>query len=385
MLTSPDRRDSDSIKWKLFAKPGKDILPMWVADMDFTSPQPVLDAMHERIDHGVFGYSLAPDSLTDTVTHYLKRQHGQSVQARALVWLPGLVPALSVVSRAVGEPDDEVMIMTPVYAPFFSAPADGGKQCIEAPLARDEVSGTYHIDLETLERKVTPKTKLLVLCNPHNPVGRAFSYEEVEAVATFCAERDIILCSDEIHCDLILDDIKHTTAIQFEGHKGLRTITLMAPSKTYNIAGLGLSYAVIPDASLRTAFRKAMGGYVPHPSPLSYVAAEAAYKHGEPWRQELLTTLRANRDLLEREINAIPGLRMAHLEATYLAWIDCSELKIDPSTSLHSFFLDQAGIAFSKGSDYGDSHFIRMNFGCPTSTVEDALDRMRKAIGALGN
>jgi len=379
-LISPDRRHSDSLKWQLFAKPDTDILPMWVADMDFASPPEVIAAIKERADHGVFGYTMAPDSTTAAVIAYLKNTHGQSVDAKEIVWLPGLVPALSTAARAVASPGGNALIMPPVYTPFFHAPADGGLEKIEAPLQRDPESGRYTIDIQALENSVTPATKLLILCNPHNPVGRAFSKDELTAVADFCAQRDIVLCSDEIHCDLILDDLPHHTAIALEGRDGLRTITLMAPSKTYNIAGLGFSFAVIPDAKLRTAFRNAMGGFVPPLSAISYHAAEAAYRHGEPWRQTLLTELRQNRDLLTTEINAIPGMRVAHIEATYLAWIDCTGLDIGNASQAQQFFYEKAGIAFSKGSDYGDKNFIRMNFGCPTATMTEAFQRIRQAL-----
>lgn len=379
-LISPDRRHSDSLKWKLFAKPDTDILPMWVADMDFASPPEVIAAIKERADHGVFGYTMAPDSTTAIVVEYLRNTHGQTVDAQEIVWLPGLVPALSVAARAVAAPSGNALIMPPVYTPFFHAPADGGLEKIEAPLLRDPESGRYSIDIDALEKAVTPTTKLLILCNPHNPVGRAFTKEELSAVANFCAQRDIVLCSDEVHCDLILDDLPHHSAIALEGSGGLRTITLMAPSKTYNIAGLGFSFAVIPDAKLRTAFRKAMGGFVPPLSAIAYHAAEAAYRHGEPWRQTLLTELRQNRDLIAAETNTIPGMSVARIEATYLAWIDCTDLDIGDASHAQQFFYDQAAIAFSKGSDYGDKNYIRMNFGCPTATMAEAFQRIRNAL-----
>ena len=379
MLISPDRRGTDSAKWTRHAQPGRDILPFWVADMDFVSPPAVVEALQARVGHGVFGYADASESCAEAVRAYLRTRHGVEVPAEWIVWLPGMVPGLAVASRAVGSPGDDVMIMTPVYPPFFSCPKAAERGLVLCPLAYDETERRYSIDEAALEAARTARTRLLILCNPHNPVGRVFQESELAAVRRFCARHDIVLCSDEIHCDLILDEDKpHRTAIPWEGQGGLRTITLHAPSKTYNIAGLGLSFAVIPDESLRQAFRRAQRGLVPDPNVLSYVAAEAAYRYGEPWRQELLAQLRLNRDRARQVLDARPGLRTHPVEATYLLWIDARSLEAaDP----HRFLLDRANVFLSPGTDFGAPGFLRFNFGCAPAVLEEGLGRMARAWG----
>jgi len=382
--TAPDRRDSDSIKWGRFARPGRDVLPLWVADMDWPCCPAILDAIHKRASYGVLGYAHAPDSCLEAVRAYLLERHKIDVPGKHIVWLPGMVPALSVTCRAVGNPGDGAAFLTPIYPPFFKAPADGGKIAQSCPLGLDPQTGRYHIDIDALERSLTPNTQLLLLCNPHNPVGRAFSSAELTPLRTLCAERNIILCSDEIHCDLILDEETHPhlCALRHEGENGLRTITLMAPSKTYNIAGLGLSFAIIPDPGLRSDFKNAMGGFVPHPNPFAYAAAEAAYRHGEPWRQALLATLRSHRDHLQSSFGhgELAPLRMHPMEATYLAWINAQNLPVE---NPHTFFLDQADLAFSPGPDFGQQGYLRLNFGCTRSLLDEAIERMKAAIRSL--
>lgn len=378
MLHSPDRRGTDSAKWTRHAHPERDILPFWVADMDFASPPEVIQALHERIDHGVFGYADAPASCRDAVQEYLHRCHGVEVPEEWFVWLPGMVPGLSVASRTAGKPGDGVMILSPVYPPFFGCPKSADRATVVAKLDPGEHGTAWQLTEEALESALTPRTRMLLLCHPHNPVGRVFTDRELAIARAFCVRHDLVLCSDEIHCDLILDtDKPHRTAIPWEGVDGLRTITLHAPSKTYNIAGLGLSYAVIPDPKLRAAFRKAGRGFTPDPNVLSYAAAEAAYRHGEPWRLRLIDRLRANRDRAVEAINALPGLKTYPVEATYLLWIDARGLGLD---NPHRFFLEAAHLYFSPGTDFGAPGFLRLNFGCHEETLEEGLRRMRNAV-----
>lgn len=382
MLSSPDRRGTDSIKWMRHAQPGRDILPFWVADMDFTSPPEVIDALRARVDHGVFGYSNATPGLVESVLDYLRKTHGAEVSPEWLVWLPGMVPALSVACRAVGKPGESVMIHTPVYPPFFNAARDAGMETRRAPLRLDVATDKFVVDVEAMEAALTPDTRLLLLCHPHNPVGRAFTNDELSAIRGFCVRHQLVLCSDEIHCDLILHprQTPHRTAIHWEGEDGLRTITLHAPSKTYNIAGLGLSYAVIPDESLRRSFQHAMGGLVPYPNSLSLIAAEAAYRHGRPWLEEVLGVLRANHETALAAINAIPGLHAFPVEATYLMWIDARGLGVgDP----HAFFLEKSDVFLYSGRDFGAPGFLRFNFGCPPELLAEGLRRMAAAVATL--
>nr|WP_320010376.1 PatB family C-S lyase [uncultured Desulfobulbus sp.] len=368
-----DREGSSSLKWDHYKN--QDILPMWVADMDFASPPDVIAALQQRIDHGVFGYTLAPESLVEAVLAHMQHQYSWQVEPEWLVWLPGLVTGLSAVCRAVAEPGEEVITFTPIYPPFMSAPASMGQQTVRVPLAQEGTRWT--MDLEALAAAITPRTKLLLLCSPHNPVGRVWSREELLALAGLACKHDLSICSDEIHADLVLDTDKyHLPLAMLDPEISRRTITLQAPSKTYNIPGLGCSYAVIPDPKLRQRLHRAIEGIVPHVNCLGYAAAEAAYRHGEPWRQALITYLRGNRDLLMQSIDALPGLSMSPVEATYLAWIDLRERGIEKTQQ----FFEQAGVGLSGGSGFDLPGFVRLNFGCPRSRLEEALHRMERAL-----
>lgn len=367
-----DRRHSSSLKWDHYQ--GRDILPLWVADMDFPSPPPVLEAMRGRVDHGIFGYTLAPASLVEAVLGHVQHHYGWSIEPEWLVWLPGLVSGLNAVCRAVGEAGDAVLTCTPIYPPFLSAPELMGRQTLAVPLVRE--GSHWRMDIAAMERAITPKTKLLLLCNPHNPVGRVWSREELVVVAELAQRHDLIICSDEIHADLILEtDKQHLPLAMLSPELSRRTITLQAPSKTYNIPGLGCSYAVVADASLRCRLQRAMEGIVPHVNLMGYVAAEAAYRHGEPWRLALLDSLRANRSLVQQAIESM-GLSMSPVEATYLAWIDVRGRGIEHPQR----FFEEAGVGLSGGRAFGMPCFVRLNFGCPEAILREALARMHTAL-----
>lgn len=371
--TKIDRLNSDSEKWDKYA--GRDIIPLWVADMDFRSPPEVLKALHERVDHGIFGYTHTPQSLVAAVLQHLQRDFAWEVRPEWLVWLPGLVCGLNVLCKAIGEEGDEVLTFTPVYPPFMSAPTLTGRNTVRVPLML--VAGRWVADLDALERAITPRTRLLLLCSPHNPVGRAWTSGELHQFAALAERHDLIIGSDDIHAGLILDEtIRHIPIATLSPSIASRTITLLAPSKTYNIPGLGCSFAVISDTTLRKRFIKAAGRIVPHVNVLGYVAAEAAYDRGEMWRQQLLAYLRDNRDLVFREINSIPGLVTTHVEATYLAWIDTLGAGIEHP----AHFFEQAGVGLSDGADFGAPGFVRLNFGCPRHLLVEALQRMCNAL-----
>jgi cystathionine beta-lyase len=323
--TPVDRSGTASEKWDRYA--GGDILPLWVADMDFRSPPAVIEALHQRIDHGVFGYTAPPRKLIETVLSMLQCEYGWQVDVEWLVWLPGLVCGLNVACRAVGDPGDVVAAFTPVYPPFLTAPKLAGRELVSVPLACE--GDVWRMDLAALERAITSRTRLLLLCSPHNPVGRVWSREELLAVLELAERHDLTVCSDEIHAGLVLDeDKRHIPFAALSSEAARRSITLNAPSKTYNIPGLGCSFVVIPDQGLRRAFRHAMAGIVPHVNLLGYTATLAAYHDGEAWRLELLAYLRGNRDLVFRAIAGMPGLKSWPVEATYLAWIDARGLGI---------------------------------------------------------
>ncbi len=371
--TPIDRRNTASEKWDKYA--GRDILPMWVADMDFRSPPAVIKALQERVEHGVFGYTAPPRELVETVVTMLQREYGWHIREEWLVWLPGLVCGLNVACRAVGEAGDGVATFTPVYPPFLSAPKLSGRELVSVPLVCE--GEKWQMDLAALERAITPRTRLLLLCSPHNPVGRVWTREEQLELAEFAERHNLIVCSDEIHAGLVLDeDKRHVPFATLSPETARRTITLHAPSKTWNIPGLGCSFAVILDDGLRRLFRHAMAGIVPHVNLLGYTAALAAYRDGEGWRQALLGYLRENRDLVLHAIDAMPSLRTWPVEATYLAWIDARGLGSDDPAA----FFEQAGVGLSDGGPFGAPGYVRLNFGCPRPLLQSALDRMQLAV-----
>ncbi|HPI94107.1 MAG TPA: PatB family C-S lyase [Deltaproteobacteria bacterium] len=373
--TPVDRHSTSSLKWDRYR--GRDVIPLWVADMDFKAPPAVLKALHAHVEHGVFGYTLPPDDLLETVLDMLERDHAWKVRPEWIVWLPGLVTGLNIACRAVGEPGDEVLTAVPVYPPFLSAPALAHRSLVTVP--HGQGNDGYVFDFEALARTITDRTRMFILCNPQNPTGRVFSRHELLELARTCLERKVVICSDEIHCGLVLDKDKgHITVAALDEEIARQTITLLAPSKTYNLPGLGCSLAVIPEVGLRSAFKAAMNGIVPHVNALGFTAALAAYRDGEDWRCALLDYLRANRDLVEAFVAKTPGIGMHHVEATYLAWIDCRGL----DTSDPAAFFEDAGVGLSDGRDFGGAGFVRLNFGCPRSLLAEALDRMTRAIGS---
>ena len=373
-----DRVGTASHKWDRYQ--GRDVIPLWVADMDFASPSAVVAALHERVAHGVFGYSHAPDELYAAVGASLLADYSWEVPPEWIVWLPGLVSGLNVVCRAVGDQAGDVATFTPIYPPFLSAPRLAGLGVIKAPLVDSRLptgKDYWEMDLDTLEESLTPRTRLLLLCSPHNPTGRVWSRPELESLADVVRSHDLVVASDEIHCGLVLDeDKRHLPFATVAPDLADRTITLMAPSKTFNIPGLGCSFAVISEPSLRRNFCRAMEGIVPHVNVFGYVAAQAAYEQGESWRQALVAYLRCNRDLLEEEVAAMPGLTLAHVEATYLAWIDARETGLaDPAR-----FFEEAGVGLSDGTEFDGPGFVRLNFGCSRALLTEALARMHAAL-----
>lgn len=369
-----DRKNTASEKWDRYQ--GRDIIPMWVADMDFRAPPAVIEALHDRVSHGIFGYTHPPDELAEVVSSVFMRDYDWKIEAEWLVWLPGLVTGLNVACRAVGGSDDGVLTFTPVYPPFMSAPMLSQRSLVKVPL-RLHAEDRWAWDPAELERSITPRTRLLLLCNPHNPVGRVWSRTELIQLAELAERHDLMICSDDIHAGLVLDnDKRHIPIAALAPEIARRTITLHAPSKTFNIPGLGCSLAIISDHALRSSFRKAMGRIVPHVNTLGYTAALAAYSHGEPWRRELIAYLRASRDLLAGELDSLPGLSMAHVEATYLAWIDARGIGIEQPAR----FFEQAGVGLSDGADFDAPGFMRLNFGCSRQLLRNALLRMRTAL-----
>jgi cystathionine beta-lyase len=374
--TPVERRGTDSEKWQRYA--GRDVLPLWVADMDFVSPPAVLAALRERVEHGVFGYGHPVPALTEAATAALAREFAWEADPDWFVWLPGLVSGLSVTCRAIGGEGDGVLINTPVYPPFRRVPGLMGRRVQEAPLAGDNTGG-WRLDAAALAAAADERTRLYLLCHPHNPVGRLWTTQELESAAAFCLERDIVICSDEIHNQLVLTrDRRHTPLALLGPEVAARTITLLAPSKTYNIAGLGCSLAVIPDSSLRRRFRAAMAGIVPQPNVLAMTAAAAAWRDGPPWLAALLDHLRGNADLLRSCVARLHGLTMARQEATYLAWLDVRAWGLDDPAA-HA---EAHGLGLSDGRDFGAPGYLRLNFGCSRATLAEACRRLERAHAA---
>lgn len=374
----PDRRGYGSLKWDKYK--GRDVLPLWVADMDFTSAPEILEALQERLDHGVFGYTVPHQAPIEAVLDYLQRQHGYEARSAWLNFLPGLVPAINLCCHAFTQPDESVMTATPVYPPFLTAPDYAKRELIEVPL-RLATDDKWTLDIDAMEAAVQPNTRVFILCSPHNPVGRVFTREELTALADFCERHDLILISDEIHCDLVFDEsARHTVTATLAPEVADRTVTLMAPSKTYNLPGLACAYSIIENPKLRARFQNTIRGIITEVNCFGYIGMTAAYNHGEPWRQALLTYLRGNYQLIYDFIESeLPGITFRPMEATYLAWFDVTRLGLsDPASHF-----EKHGVGLSDGRPFGAPQHLRLNFGCPRSTLESGLKKMKAAVADL--
>jgi cystathionine beta-lyase len=374
-----ERRHTDSEKWRFFAP---DVLALWVADMDFTAPEPVIRALHERVEHGIFGYGGEPPELREVLVARLQERYGWAVSPEAIVFVPGLVVGLNVATRAAAQPGDGALIQTPVYRPIIDAPGSAGQMLQTIALTRG-ADGRYTLDADLMAAAITKRTRTFTLCSPHNPVGRVFSREELAAMAELCLQHDLTIISDEIHCDLIFSGTQHIPIAALAPELAARTITLMAPSKTFNIAGLYCSAAIIPDAELRKRFKAVAHGIVPSVNLMAFVAALAAYRDGDPWLAECLRYLEGNRDYLTQFVKyRLPGVSMSPMEGTYLAWLDCREAGITGAPA--EFFLKQARVGLNDGAWFGTGGegFVRLNFGCPRATLTEALERMARALEA---
>jgi cystathionine beta-lyase len=369
-----DRKNTYSFKWEKYS--GKDVLPMWVADTEFKCAQPILDAIIQRTEHGLFGYHLPAQyqPANQAIVNWLKEKHDWAIQADWIVWTPGVVPAFNIACKAYCQQGDKVIVQVPNYPPLLAAAKLNGLQRVDIDTVA--VEGRWTLDFDELARQAAdPKCKLFILCNPMNPVGSVLTEAELARIEAICSEHQVVLCSDEIHCDLILEEnLKHLPAGNFAGLQG-NSVTLMAASKTFNIAGLGTSFAIIPNPSLRKRFSAAAQGIVPWANIMGLVATEAAFSQCESWYQAQIAYLRENRAYLVEQIAQIEGLKLLTPEATFLAWIDASGLGVaDPQR-----YFEDRGIGPSPGIDFGDKNFVRINFGCPRSHLEQMFDRLKSA------
>jgi cystathionine beta-lyase len=357
-----DRRASDSAKWHYY---GENVLPLWVADMDFPAPEPVIRALRERAEHGVFGYPIEPPELRPVILEQLQRLYGWQLDPEALIFLPGVVTGFNLATHAV------------------TSPGDAGCTLDEMELTR-QPDGSYAIDFDAFAAAITERTRIFILCNPHNPVGRVFRRDELERMAEICLQHNLVICSDEIHCDLLFSGQQHLPIASLAPEIAARTITLMAPSKTYNIAGIHASIAIIPDPELREQFEAARAGLVPRLDTMGYTAMLAAYRDGRPWLDAVLRYMEATCDFLIEYVNSrLPGITAHPPEGTYLAWLDCRQAGIPGNP--HQFFLERAQVAVNDGATFGrgGEGFVRLNFACPRSTLAQALHQMRQALLSL--
>ena len=378
----PSGGDWPSQKWH---RHGDTVLPLWVADMDFRSPPAVIEALHARVEHGVYGYGLVPDSLRRTLCEWSEREYGWSIAPDWQLWLPGVVPALHLASQALTEPGEGVLTVTPIYPPFLRVAERTGRLPQQAALAEPAAPGEpWRLDLDALEAAITPDTRLLLWCQPHNPTGRVWRHEELAGLAALVERHDLWVVSDELHCDLLLDEgARHRPLAAAFPELASRTVTLWAPSKTFNLAGLTTACAVIEDAALRRRFAAGMRGLMPDANVLGLVAAEAAYAQGDPWRQALLAVLRDHRHALVQRVAEWPGVTMSTPESTYLAWLDLRQAQglAERRAEAHAMspqrvLLADAGVALSDGADFGWPGFARLNFGTTATQLEAALTRL---------
>jgi cystathionine beta-lyase len=371
-----ERRASGCNKWNRFAG---DVLPMWVADMDFAASPPILAALRDRVDHGVLGYGMAQERLRDAILAHLERHYGWRVAPEAVVPLPGVVPGFNLALRAICAPGAGVLVQTPVYPPMLKAPENWGLRRVDAPLGPE---GGIDGDAFRSAAAEAGQGGAFLLCNPHNPSGRVFRREELEVMASACLDAGVAIVSDDIHCDLLFDGRRHVPVATLSPEVAARTITLMSAGKTWNIAGLNAAWAVMEEPALRARFAAARAGIADHANILGLIATVAALEEGEPWRREVIAYLQANRDWLVAAVAArLPGIRMARPEGTYLAWLDCAGAAPVVAADPHAFFL-RAGVGFNPGPDFGPPgrHCVRMNFGCPRATLEEGLARMERAL-----
>ena len=388
MLTNFDefieRLGSGSITWDMY---DPDVLPAWVADTDFRSPEPILRALQGRVDHAVFGYHFDDPKLRDLLTRRMATQYGWQVKPADFQFTPNLVSVLNFVSQAFTEPGDEVLMTTPVYPPFLSAPGNSGRvaKLVDLALRRDGQQMRYEIDFDAFEAAITPRTKVFLLCNPHNPVGRLWSKADLERLAEICLRHNLIIASDEIHCDLMMEGQQHVPMASLAPEVADRTITLMSPSKTYNTPTLGLAYVVAQNETIYKTFAKSIEGFMPHVGTMGWAGAYAAYAECQPWVDELLPYLRGNRDfMVEYMREHLPQVPYTCPEATYLGWLDWRALNL-PGDSPFQFFLEKARVAFVDGAYFGEAGkgFTRINYATQRERLHEILERVRRVIEDL--
>lgn len=377
MFRMPERRNTDSVKWGLYES---DVLPLWVADMDFTSPPAVIEALQQRVSHGVFGYALESKELKNLVVERMAELYNWCITDEDILLVPGVVAGFNLACQAVAQPGESILIQPPVYPPFFRAPGTAGARAVFNNILPSE-DGQYRLDLEGFASAIEPDTSAFLLCNPHNPIGRVFTREELLVMAEICLRRDMIIISDEIHCDLVFNGHRHIPIASIDKEIAASTVTLIAPSKTFNIAGLDCSMLICTNSELRKKIKHTRRGLMGGVNLLGMAAAAAAYRDGSEWLKEVLAYMEANRDhLMTYLAENLPQIRMAKPEATYLAWLNCNELPLDVSAG--DYFRKHARVALNCGEEFGEpgKGYVRLNFGCSRETLDSALERINTSL-----
>ncbi|MGQ7845561.1 MalY/PatB family protein [Granulosicoccus sp. 3-233] len=370
------RTGTASLKWDRYK--GRDILPFWVADMDFEVAPPIQQALEERLQHPVYGYTVPPEGMADAVIAHLQNEHDWQVDPDWIVWLPGVVPGLAVCCRAFCPDGDEIVVNPPIYHHFYDSHDLERQSVVRVPLHK--VDGRWTYDMPAMEAAFNDKTRLMMMCSPHNPTGTVFTREELNALADLCRRHDVIMVSDEIHSDLVIDPgARHYPTAKACPSMADAMVTLMSGSKTWNIAGLNCSFAIISNPTLRERFRSVSQSIVSPVPPLAYTATLAAYRDGGPWRQELLDYLAGNFDCIRSDLAEVQGLTVEPIQATYLAWIDATGLGLEDTQG----FFEEHGVGLSGGEQFGQSQYLRMNFACPRESLRAGLDRMKAAVASL--
>ena len=382
-----DRSGTQSFKWDLYEK---DTLPLWVADMDFRAPQPIIDAIIERAEHGIFGYTYYPSTYYDALIKWFKRYYDWEIKKEWLIFTPGVILAINLAIQGFSNPGDKVIVQNPVYYPFYGAIKTNGRQVLLNPLKL--MNGRYQMDFENLEQIVKDsRTKLLILCNPHNPVGRLWTKEELTQLGDICLNNEIIIIADEIHCDLVYPGHKHTSFASISTSFAQNSITCTSASKTFNLPGLQLSNIIIPNQKIRQTFNNSLESvFIPEelgylPNVLSIVALQAAFEKCDDWLESLILYLKENLEYLKTFIkNKLPQIKIIEPEGTYLVWLDFRELNIEDH-QLETFLLEKAKVVLDGGYKFGQGGegFQRINIACPRSILEKALNRIFHAIKEL--
>ncbi len=380
-----DRTNTSSVKYDLrqaiFGK--RDVIPMWVADMDFETPGFIRDAVTERAGHPVYGYTFRDLSYYQPIIAWMRSHHDWKIHKDHIVFCPGVVPSLNLMVLAFTKPGDKIIIQAPVYRPFYGAVSDHNRTLVHNQLV--EKGTTYHIDFDLLEDQAKD-AKMLILCNPHNPVGRCWSLAELEEIARICLKHGVLVLSDEIHADLVMPGFRHQVFANLSPEVAEITATAHAPSKTFNLAGLSTSSMIITNPQLRAAFSQTVEKmHLGMGNLFGSVASTAAYSEGEPWRLQLIDYLNENLNFTEDFINSnIPGLKMFRPEATYMIWLDFRKFRMDDET-LKNKLIFEAGLGFNPGTEFGPggSGFMRMNIACPRLTLTDALIQLQKMLAEI--